>query len=97
LLSSANPDLSNSIQDRSFRFFSGRVDPGLSYFDTAAVIEADRIETSGVLQNGCLSDEICSAACLEHFLSWLVFTVHHAPPRKYYTATRLPPVPVSDM
>ena len=74
-----------------------KVDPGLSYFDTTAVIEADRIETSGVLQNGCLSDEICSAACLEHFLSWLVFTVHHAPPRKYYTATRLPPVPVSDM
>ena len=45
IFSPVNPDLSLSVQDRCFRFFSGRVDPGLSHFDTTTVFKADGIET----------------------------------------------------
>jgi hypothetical protein len=77
---SSNCYLLSSIQDRCFRFFSGRVDPGLSYFDTTAVIEADRIESSGVLQNGSFLDQVLVSSGQKDFLTWLVLTVHEIPP-----------------
>ena len=72
--------ISSSIQDRCFRLFSGRVDPGLSDFDTTAILKADRIETSGVLQNGRFLDQVLVFSGQKDFLSGLVFAVHETPP-----------------
>ena len=65
---------------------NGRVDPGLSYFDTTTAFKADCIEASGVLQNGCFLDQVFVSSGQKDFLSGLVLTVHEIPPCEYYTA-----------